>query len=156
MWGLWLYPAVAFAVFNIYLGVDPRLIGIALTAKDLEDELLSEESYSIEVPRADITIQFKNYCIIIEVKKSEVDCIMQLNNQMDKAIQSSGLAADDFKREKPQSYSWYKVIELCQSVENYYKTLDSSNLLLKNFLDFNLDLTINWRDGIILSVTSKY
>jgi len=23
MWGLWLYPAVAFAVFNMYLGVSP-------------------------------------------------------------------------------------------------------------------------------------
>ena len=31
MWGLWLYPAVAFAVFNIYLGVDTWLVGLALT-----------------------------------------------------------------------------------------------------------------------------
>jgi len=31
MWGLWLYPAVAFAVFNIYLGVAPWLVGLALT-----------------------------------------------------------------------------------------------------------------------------
>jgi GPH family glycoside/pentoside/hexuronide:cation symporter len=31
MWGFWLYPGVAFAVFNIYLGVDPWLVGLALT-----------------------------------------------------------------------------------------------------------------------------
>ncbi|MGA2440181.1 MAG: MFS transporter [Tepidisphaeraceae bacterium] len=31
MWGLWLYPGVAFAVFNIYLGVKPELVGLALT-----------------------------------------------------------------------------------------------------------------------------
>ncbi len=31
MWGIWLYPAVAFAVFNIYLGVQPWLVGLALT-----------------------------------------------------------------------------------------------------------------------------
>ena len=31
MWGLWLYPSVAFAVFNIYLGVAPWLVGLALT-----------------------------------------------------------------------------------------------------------------------------
>ncbi len=31
MWGFWLYPAVAFAVFNIYLGVAPWLVGLALT-----------------------------------------------------------------------------------------------------------------------------
>jgi glycoside/pentoside/hexuronide:cation symporter, GPH family len=31
MWGLWLYPSVAFAVFNIYLGVSPVLVGLALT-----------------------------------------------------------------------------------------------------------------------------
>lgn len=31
MWGLWLYPSVAFAVFNIYLGVNPWLVGLALT-----------------------------------------------------------------------------------------------------------------------------
>jgi GPH family glycoside/pentoside/hexuronide:cation symporter len=31
MWGLWLYPSVAFAVFNIYLGVSPWLVGLALT-----------------------------------------------------------------------------------------------------------------------------
>jgi len=31
MWGFWLYPAVAYAVFNIYLGVPPWLVGLALT-----------------------------------------------------------------------------------------------------------------------------
>ena len=31
MWGLWLYPAVAFAVFNLYLGIQPWLVGLALT-----------------------------------------------------------------------------------------------------------------------------
>ncbi len=31
MWGLWLYPSVAFAVFNMYLGVTPWLVGLALT-----------------------------------------------------------------------------------------------------------------------------
>ncbi len=30
MWGFWLYPGVAYAVFNIYLKVDPLLIGFAL------------------------------------------------------------------------------------------------------------------------------
>ena len=31
MWGIWLYFSVAFAVFNIYLGVSPWLVGLALT-----------------------------------------------------------------------------------------------------------------------------
>ena len=31
MWGLWLYASVAFAVFNMYLGVEPWLVGLALT-----------------------------------------------------------------------------------------------------------------------------
>jgi len=31
MWGLWLYPNVAFAVFSIYLGASPVLVGLALT-----------------------------------------------------------------------------------------------------------------------------
>ncbi len=31
MWGLWLYPSVAYAVFSIYLGVSPWLVGLALT-----------------------------------------------------------------------------------------------------------------------------
>jgi len=31
MWGIWLYPAVAFAVFNMYLGIEPWLVGLALT-----------------------------------------------------------------------------------------------------------------------------
>ena len=31
MWGLWLYPSVAFAVFNMYLGIQPWLVGLALT-----------------------------------------------------------------------------------------------------------------------------
>ena len=31
MWGFWLYPGVAFAVFNMYLGVNPMLVGLALT-----------------------------------------------------------------------------------------------------------------------------
>ena len=37
MWGLWLYPAVAFAVFNIYLGIEPWLVGLALTIIRLYD-----------------------------------------------------------------------------------------------------------------------
>jgi GPH family glycoside/pentoside/hexuronide:cation symporter len=37
MWGFWLYPGVAFAVFNMYLGVDPILVGLALTLIRLYD-----------------------------------------------------------------------------------------------------------------------
>jgi len=39
MWGLWLYPAVAFAVFNIYLGVDAWLVGLALTLIRIYDAI---------------------------------------------------------------------------------------------------------------------
>lgn len=39
MWGHWLYPSVAFAVFNIYLGVSPALIGTALMLNRLFDAL---------------------------------------------------------------------------------------------------------------------
>jgi len=39
MWGLWLYPAVAFAVFHIYLGVDPWLAGLALTMIRIYDAI---------------------------------------------------------------------------------------------------------------------
>lgn len=39
MWGHWLYPSVAFAVFNLYLGVSPGLIGIALFLNRLFDAL---------------------------------------------------------------------------------------------------------------------
>jgi len=39
MWGLWLYPGVAFAVFNIYLGVSPVLVGLALTLIRLYDAI---------------------------------------------------------------------------------------------------------------------
>ena len=39
MWGLWLYPAVAFAVFNIYLGVQPWLVGLALTLIRISDAI---------------------------------------------------------------------------------------------------------------------
>ncbi len=31
MWGIWMYAAVAFAVFNMYLGISPWLVGLALT-----------------------------------------------------------------------------------------------------------------------------
>ncbi len=40
MWGLWLYPAVAFAVFNMYLGVEPWLVGLALTLIRIWDALI--------------------------------------------------------------------------------------------------------------------
>jgi GPH family glycoside/pentoside/hexuronide:cation symporter len=39
MWGFWLYPAVAFAVFNIYLGVDAWLVGLALGLIRIYDAL---------------------------------------------------------------------------------------------------------------------
>lgn len=37
MWGLWLYPSVAFAVFNLYLGVAPWLVGLAVTLNRIWD-----------------------------------------------------------------------------------------------------------------------
>ena len=37
MWGLWLYPSVGFAVFSIYLGVDPWWVGLAMTLIRLYD-----------------------------------------------------------------------------------------------------------------------
>lgn len=37
MWSFWLYPSVAFAVFNMYLGVDPFYVGLALTLIRLID-----------------------------------------------------------------------------------------------------------------------
>jgi GPH family glycoside/pentoside/hexuronide:cation symporter len=39
MWGFWLYPSVAFAVFNIYLGVDAWLVGLALTLIRIYDAI---------------------------------------------------------------------------------------------------------------------
>jgi GPH family glycoside/pentoside/hexuronide:cation symporter len=39
MWGLWLYPAVAFAVFNLYLGIQPWLVGLALTLMRVWDAI---------------------------------------------------------------------------------------------------------------------
>ena len=40
MWGLWLYPAVAFAVFNMYLGVEPWLVGLGITLIRIWDALI--------------------------------------------------------------------------------------------------------------------
>jgi len=40
MWGLWLYPSVAFAVFNMYLGVQPWLVGLALTLIRIFDAIV--------------------------------------------------------------------------------------------------------------------
>ena len=39
MWGLWLYPGVAWGVFNIYLGVDPRQVGLAITLIRIYDAI---------------------------------------------------------------------------------------------------------------------
>ena len=41
MWGLWLYPSVAFAVFSIYLGVSPWLVGLAMTLIRFYDAFLT-------------------------------------------------------------------------------------------------------------------
>ena len=40
MWGLWLYVSVGFMVFNLYLGVDPRLVGLALTLMRIWDAIV--------------------------------------------------------------------------------------------------------------------
>ncbi len=39
MWGFWLYPGVASAVFVIYLGIDPWLVGLALTLIRIYDAI---------------------------------------------------------------------------------------------------------------------
>ncbi len=40
MWGIWLYPSVAFALFNMYLGVAPWLVGMALTIIRIFDAIV--------------------------------------------------------------------------------------------------------------------
>ena len=40
MWGLWLYVSVGFMVFNLYLGIDPRLVGLALTLMRVWDAIV--------------------------------------------------------------------------------------------------------------------
>ncbi|MGB2600795.1 MAG: MFS transporter [Candidatus Omnitrophota bacterium] len=40
MWGLWLYPSVAFAVFNMYLGISPWLVGLGLTLIRIFDAIV--------------------------------------------------------------------------------------------------------------------
>jgi glycoside/pentoside/hexuronide:cation symporter, GPH family len=40
MWGIWLYPSVAFAIFNMYLGVTPWLVGLALTLIRIFDAIV--------------------------------------------------------------------------------------------------------------------
>ena len=37
MWGHWLYPSIAYPVFNIYLGLSPGLVGLALMLQRLFD-----------------------------------------------------------------------------------------------------------------------
>lgn len=39
MWGHWLYPSMAYPVFNIFLGVSPKLVGLALMLNRLADAL---------------------------------------------------------------------------------------------------------------------
>jgi GPH family glycoside/pentoside/hexuronide:cation symporter len=39
MWGFWLYPSVAFAVFNIYLGIPAWQVGLALTLIRIYDAI---------------------------------------------------------------------------------------------------------------------
>jgi glycoside/pentoside/hexuronide:cation symporter, GPH family len=39
MWGLWLYPTVAWGVFNIYLGIDPKQVGLAITLIRIYDAI---------------------------------------------------------------------------------------------------------------------
>lgn len=39
MWGHWLYPSMAYPVFNLYLGVPPHLIGVVLMINRLADAL---------------------------------------------------------------------------------------------------------------------
>ncbi|MBN1354251.1 MAG: MFS transporter [Candidatus Omnitrophica bacterium] len=40
MWGLWMYAAVAFAVFNLYLGVPTWMVGLALTLIRIFDAIV--------------------------------------------------------------------------------------------------------------------
>jgi len=40
MWGLWLYVSVGFMVFNLYLGIEPWLVGLALTLMRIWDAIV--------------------------------------------------------------------------------------------------------------------
>ncbi len=39
MWGHWLYPNLAYPVFNIFLGLSPQLVGLALMLIRIVDAL---------------------------------------------------------------------------------------------------------------------
>lgn len=72
-------------------GEAEQVIGVALTAEELSEDYMtgdgdkgSDEGYSI----TDISINFDNTLIFIEVKRNDIDCRRQLEEQLDRYIRS--------------------------------------------------------------------
>lgn len=115
------------AVSDIDVDCYNYVIGVALTAEELQDV----EAINTEVNRhliTDIVIEnFKDILIIIEVKRTNENCMYQLDKQIQSIIEGK-----DIKYDKV-SLKWEDIVDI---LENYLRTSKKQDVIVEDYYDY--------------------
>ena len=112
------------------------LIGVTLTAAELEDDIPADSNVDSNKQITDISIRYDDVLIVIEVKRTRENCVKQVRTQM-KRIKKALNESDQeqiFNPEKPVRLTWQDIYILLQQ----YRRLTDQNAgrLVNDYMDF--------------------
>ena len=136
-----------------------NVVGVSLTGKDLPEPLDDNDVLnSKKDPITDISIEYGDTAIIIEVKRTEEDCRNQLQEQVKKlrAQISEDSSRNDEKikiNDYYASLSWTSIIEL---LERYLVINPKSERLIQDYYEHICDCFPSWRPIRKLNDINEY
>ena len=116
------------------------IIPVSMSGKDLNiDEFFSHEENNNKEHITDILITINDVAILVEMKRSNENCIKQLYQQV------ATLRSDKNRKViKPVDFSWLKVMELVNHINGFQKLFNISDNYLKDFIHLIESYNPNW------------
>jgi len=109
-----------------------NLLGVALTTDDHD---LSEYAKPRKRSRhyIDMVIQINDTMAIVEVKRTDENCMAQLRGQMGAVLQAN---EDAEIKEEYKSYKWKSISKLLEEVIVFQRNIGTVNTFTKNYTEF--------------------
>lgn len=103
-------------------------------------------------PICDLVITINSVVIIIEVKRDNTDCTDQLYNQIFNALKETGIAKiSRIEPVTPVDLNWHKLMEIVVNVNNYYKSTNTNNRYLRDFIQYVREHNYSWLPEVSIS-----
>ncbi|OUJ69934.1 hypothetical protein [Hymenobacter crusticola] len=99
------------------LGACATLYAVALTGVELDAATYPEvAAWRNDTPVTDLTIRYKDVLVLVEVKRTNENCLGQLKGQVEAYLESQ--SGEQPAAVKPVALSWAKVVRLATNIQN--------------------------------------